>query len=139
MLDIDNQTPKNISEKYLSQVSELILKQEEIKNNPVINLILVDGQTIQVLNKKYRGSDKRTDVLSFPLEIPGVPILGDIIIDIDMAEEQKGENSLIEEIQYLLLHGILHLLGYDHLNKKENEIMKKKESKYWNKIKESLI
>jgi probable rRNA maturation factor len=85
------------------------------------------------LNKIYRNKDKATDVLSFPLEdMPGMP-LGSIVISIDTAKKVANElgHSIEGEIKLLFIHGLLHLLGYDHetdngeMREKEKEIIEK--------------
>ena len=84
-----------------------------------LSLALVDNDAIARLNKKYRRKPKATDVLSFQVETPangGPRLLGDVVISIDKAREQAktGGWTLNQEIDRLLIHGILHLLGYDH-------------------------
>lgn len=91
--------------------------------------------TIHALNRQYRGKDKPTDVLSFPLADEIQPfLLGDVVISIETAarQAQRRRHSLPEEVQTLLIHGILHLLGYDHevsrseairMHRKEREVM----------------
>lgn len=91
--------------------------------------------TIHTLNRQYRGKDKPTDVLSFPLADDLHPeLLGDVVISLDTAtrQAQRRGHSLREEVQILLIHGILHLLGYDHevsrseairMHRKEREVM----------------
>jgi rRNA maturation RNase YbeY len=77
----------------------------------------VKDLTIHSLNRRYRGKDKPTDVLSFPLTDELYPeLLGDVVISVDTATRQarRRGHSLREELQILLIHGILHLLGYDH-------------------------
>ncbi|MCV6608683.1 MAG: rRNA maturation RNase YbeY [Campylobacterales bacterium] len=98
-----------------------------------VELVLVDDNEIQDLNKEHRGKDKPTDVLSFPFEseFKHLP-LGSIIISVDTAKRQANEegNSLEMELQILFLHGLLHLQGYDHetdngeMNEKEEELRK---------------
>ena len=86
-----------------------------------ISLLLADDETIQELNKSYRDMDKPTDVLSF--EIESDEILGDIIISVETAKRMAIEYSisLDREIAFLFIHGILHLLGYDHETSVEDE------------------
>tara|TARA_Y100001934_G_scaffold84349_1_gene104690 strand:- start:289 stop:759 length:471 start_codon:yes stop_codon:yes gene_type:complete len=103
-----------------------------------ISILLMDDDDIRQLNKKFRGYNKPTDVLSFPQNadedppIPGEIILGDIAISLDIAKIQAKEHGLKlkEEIILLLIHGILHLLGYDH------EISEQEEIKMRNKTRE---
>jgi probable rRNA maturation factor len=94
----------------------------------------VADREIHVLNRQYRQKDKPTDVLSFPLADEVQPsLLGDVVISVETAARQarRRHHSLREEIQILLIHGILHLLGYDHevsrseairMHRKEREI-----------------
>jgi len=81
-----------------------------------VELLLVDAPTMQALNKEHRGIDKPTDVLSFPIEdFPHAP-LGSIVINYALAREKADEfgHTPEDEITLLFIHGILHLLGYDH-------------------------
>ncbi len=98
-----------------------------------IELIFTDSDEIQEINKNFRGVDKPTDVLSFPLDfMPNLP-LGSVVINIDFAKNisQKLGHSLDEEITLLFIHGLLHLLGYDHesdsgqMREKEKKLIKK--------------
>jgi len=84
-----------------------------------LSLALVGDSEIRKLNARYRKKDDATDVLSFPAAetLPGpIPVLGDVVISVDKARAQAKERgrTLIEELTTLLIHGILHLLGYDH-------------------------
>ena len=97
-----------------------------------LSLIIVDNHEIQEINKIYRQIDKPTDVISFALEdnenlvVEGMPrILGDIFISIDKIKEQAMEyqHSFKREFSFLFVHGLLHLLGYDHLFKEDEEVM----------------
>ena len=121
----------NIMKKYLKKC----LKMENV-NNAVFNVILVDNKKIHELNKEYRNIDKETDVISFALEDENKEdfslkkrVLGDIYISIDKARSQAEEygHSLKRELSFLAVHGLLHLLGYDHMNKKDEEVMFKKQ------------
>ncbi|MCG8684866.1 MAG: rRNA maturation RNase YbeY [Desulfobacterales bacterium] len=86
-----------------------------------ISIVITDDQEIRDLNKTYRGKDKPTNVLSFPMQegqfsdiTPG--LLGDVVISVDTAEQEASdaEISMDERMSQLLIHGILHLLGFDH-------------------------
>lgn len=83
-----------------------------------VSVYLTDDESIRLLNKNFRGKDKATDVLSFVYDeqVEGYKLLGEIVISIDTAERQSRElgHSLEEEIKRLLVHGFVHLLGYDH-------------------------
>jgi len=108
----------------------LSMQEENLDKYEEVNLLFTDDKTIQNLNERYRGKNQKTDVLSFPSQIPGLPFLGDIIIDTSVADEQKGNHSLEEELQFLFLHGMLHLLGYDHISAQQKKIMDAKEKRY---------
>lgn len=79
-----------------------------------VSLLFTDDKEVQVLNRDYRGKDKPTDVLSFPLELDGY--LGDIAISVQTARRQarEFETTLRSEILRLIIHGVLHLQGYEH-------------------------
>jgi probable rRNA maturation factor len=79
-----------------------------------LSIALVSDREIRSLNRRWRGEDRATDVLSFPLEEPGA--LGDVVISMDTARRQAREGgwSLAVELRRLLAHGILHCLGYGH-------------------------
>jgi len=88
-----------------------------------VSIALVDDETMTGLNRKFRRRTKTTDVLTFPADDSyndpsqkGVRPLGDIVISIDQARRQAAEekHSLATEVRYLILHGVLHALGYDH-------------------------
>ncbi len=94
------------------------------------NIIIVDNDYIHNLNKVYRDVDKETDVITFALEddkrsISKIRLLGDIYISIDKAINQASEygHSLKRELSFLTVHGILHLLGYDHMDIEDEKIM----------------
>ena len=98
-----------------------------------LSLSLVDDDEIQVLNREWRREDHATDVLSFslsegeaPNEIPGMPrLLGDIVISVETAARQanEAERPLDAELLHLAVHGLAHLLGYDHATPDEERIM----------------
>jgi len=114
-----------------------------------VSIFFTDDEMIRELNHKYRAINKSTDVLSFAFEddeasFPLVGenrILGDIIISVETARRnaQEANHSLEWEINILILHGLLHLLGYDHLEDKEYELMHKKELEILNKMKSMQI
>lgn len=110
MIDLENQTMVEIDTTLLEQIQQTLTSKE-------CELILTDNPTIQELNKTHRNIDKPTDVLSFPLEfdLPHMP-LGSIVISVDYAQEKANEfnHTLEEEITLLFIHGLLHLLGFDH-------------------------
>jgi probable rRNA maturation factor len=104
-----------------------------------VDVIFVDDDFIKKINRKFTKRRKTTDVLSFGMKEGknmGVeyPSLGDIYVSLDQAKKQAREYgiSLKEEVSRLAVHGLLHLLGYDHKNKKQAKIMKEKEETYLN-------
>ena len=109
-------------------------------NNAIVEVTLVDKNTIRTLNKLRRKIDKVTDVLSFPAEFTnpetGKKILGDIILCDEVIKEQAKEygHSYEREFSYLTVHGILHLLGYDHMNEEDKKIMRAKEEELLGKL-----
>ena len=86
------------------------------KSDSSATIAFVSDKTIRQLNRQFRGVDKATDVLSFPADDEDVSNLGDIAISVDTAARQAKENGLKfdEEVAQLILHGLLHLSGYDH-------------------------
>jgi len=78
-----------------------------------VSIAFVDDATMKSLNKKFRAKNKTTDVLTFPGD---APFLGDIVICLDQARRQAAQenHSLAIEVRYLILHGVLHAMGYDH-------------------------
>lgn len=116
---------------YLAIIKETT-KQLNIDENIELSCILVDDQKIHDINKEYRKIDRSTDVISFALEdseqyyVIGMPrSLGDIFISVDHAKMQAEEygHSLKREMCFLFTHGLLHLLGYDHVEKEDEEKM----------------
>jgi rRNA maturation RNase YbeY len=85
----------------------------------------IDNDEIRQLNKQYLGRDLYTDILTFNLEDNGQPMIGDVYISVDQARENAGifGNSFDEEIRLLLVHGILHLLGYTDYSDDEKAVM----------------
>ncbi len=142
-----NKKFKNIR-KFINISSYKILEYvqlTEIKDFFEISITLINDKKMQKINKQYRNKDKTTDVLSFSqLEGEHIPhiedrltLLGDVIISYETCYKQAKEKnkSFYEELLILLIHGIYHLLGYDHERSKEEEkIMKDKERKLYKYI-----
>lgn len=105
-----------------------IMKDLQVED-ALVDIIIVDNEEIKKINKEYRNIDNVTDVISFALEDVEFKtpfrILGDIYISYEKVKEQalKYEHSEKRELYFLATHGLLHLLGYDHMNKKEEKIM----------------
>ncbi len=131
MLNIVNKSKHTIDVDMLNNVYVNILNKEEKEEKDVDVLFLDEGE-IRQFNSKYRGKDSETDVISFTNELDFIPVYGEIIIDISVANKQKGNKTLETEIKELFIHGMLHLLGYDHLSAEGKNIMSKKELIYRN-------
>jgi len=109
----------------IRKIFSAIKTYEKLEGNMEVAVSFVSDEEIQSLNKQYRGKDRPTDVLSFPVytkeELIGLPVdlpitLGDIVISIDRGKEQAKlyNHSLLREFTFLAVHGLLHLVGYDH-------------------------
>lgn len=126
-MEIVEKVETPISPQLLEKIASLLTDRE-------VEVIFVDDREISRYNRTYRGKDSPTDVLSFPVEgdFPFQP-LGSLIISVETARRQAEEmgHSVEEEIQILFLHGLLHLLGYDHetdngeMEAKEAELIEK--------------
>lgn len=130
--------------KNLEWTIDIALKIEKINIPVEVSISFVDNHEIQQLNRQYREKDQPTDVLSFPLiereqlnngQVYGEILLGDIIISIPRAKEQAIEygHSFLREMAYLTVHGMFHLLGYDHMKPEEKALMREKEELVMNK------
>lgn len=114
---------------YLNDVLKIAI--DKLNVNGIFNIIFIDDQKMQEMNKEFRKIDRTTDVLSFALNDiedtfdTQINILGDIFISIPKMEEQASEygHSEKRELSFLVVHGLLHLLGYDHMNEKDEKIM----------------
>ncbi len=109
--------------RFLKELADKILAVSE-RAPAEIGITLTSDDEIRKLNREYRGKDKPTDVLSFPIDerIDGIWIGGDIVISIDRAKEQ-AKGDLKDEIKRLVVHGFVHLMGYDHELGEEEAIL----------------
>ena len=130
-IEIFNETKDNLDE-YIDTIKKVLVHGlDKLKVGDVtFNIIFVNNDYIHKLNKEYRNIDRETDVITFALEDdktfnPVERILGDIYISIDKAKSQSIEygHSLMRELCFLSVHGMLHLLGYDHMEKEEERVM----------------
>ena len=127
MIELENNTSFEVNLEILQTIANDLTSKD-------FELIITNNEEIQELNKEHRNIDKATDVLSFPMEFdfPNMP-LGSIVISIDFVEEKAKEfnHSKENELTLLFIHGLLHLLGYDHEvdngehRNKEEELIKK--------------
>ncbi len=149
------------AENFIENLVNAVLEYESCTDDYEVSISLVSNEEIRDLNRVYRNVDAATDVLSFPMiefeednenklqaescddfedsakeyieeELP----LGDIVISVEKAKEQAQEygHSLKRELSFLLVHGMLHLLGYDHENKKDETIMFQKQEQILDKL-----
>ncbi|MEH7236064.1 rRNA maturation RNase YbeY [Bacillus sp. JJ1562] len=144
-LEIDfNDEIGEVREEECKLVQELLVlaaEKEGVKEGTEVSITFVDNDRIQEINREYRDKDQPTDVISFAMEEMGegeiaiigedIPkLLGDIIISIPRAREQAEDygHSFARELGFLAVHGFLHLLGYDHLTKEDEEKMFSKQN-----------
>ena len=140
-IEIINQTNEQIDIDDLRNVIDKAFERENV-TNAFMNVIIVNNETIHQINKEYRGIDRPTDVISFALEDDKTfintdfRVLGDIYISIDKVYEQAKlyGHSIRRELSFLTVHGILHLLGYDHMVKDDEIIMFKKQDDILNSL-----
>lgn len=124
MIDIDNQTPFEPDEHLLASIAAYL-------NAGDVELVICDNLAIHALNQQFRGVDRATDVLSFPLDPSPMTPLGSIVISADYVADGAARfgHTPREEFALLFLHGLLHLLGYDHetdageMRRKEEEVI----------------
>ena len=141
-IEISNQQEKmtvtQAIEDRIIEVLEETARVHEVDDLAEVSLMFTDDETIHEMNREYRGIDRPTDVLSFALEegeeeeIYGGPeenLLGDIIISVETATRQAEEygHSVEREMAFLALHGMLHLLGYAHMEEAERQEMRAQE------------
>lgn len=133
-IGVYNETKKFVNKWHISKLAKKILKVEG-KDNCECNIIIVDDETIKKINHDYRDIDAATDVLSFAFndgdnESPyQYEVLGDIYISYDKVLIQSVEygHTKKRELSFLVVHGMYHLLGYDHQNETEQKQMREKE------------
>ena len=136
MFEIFNESNKEIKEiSKLEEYMKFVVRKLEIEKG-IFNIIFVDNDKIHEINKEYRKVDRVTDVISFALEdnpdivYDDFRLLGDIYIAIDVAYDQAIEynHSREREVCFLATHGVLHLLGYDHMTEDEAKVMEAKQA-----------
>ena len=128
--EVDN-FENNYEQDFIA-IIEQALKTLGIEDDVEVSCVLVDDERIHEINREYRHIDRSTDVISFAMEdndqfyVEGMPrTLGDIFISVDHAKKQAEEygHSLRREMCFLFTHGILHLLGYDHMTDEQEKEM----------------
>ena len=137
----ENKEYDEVIKKVLSQC----FKEENLENSNLwITVTFTTPRKIQKINKEYRGIEKATDVLSFPMfekneldekiakkDFENEDILGDIIVSVEKVKEQAIEygHSFERELSYMIVHGFYHLMGYDHIKEDDKKVMRPKEEK----------
>ena len=141
----DRQDKIKVSEDLLEKIHDIIVESlhyEGYDDNYEVSLSFVDNEEIHELNKEFRGVDRATDVLSFPLLTDEFDVeieeesLGDIVISLERALEQSEEynHSFEREVCFLVCHSMFHLLGYDHDTEENTKDMRKREEDVLNKL-----
>ena len=125
---MDDEKVQEIVE-YIVNTDDQVNKKDEF----YVSILITTNDIIRGINKEYRGKDAYTDVISFAYNetenIGALNVLGDIIISIDKVKEQAMDygHSVEREFYYVLSHGMLHLLGFDHIEEEDKKIMRKRE------------
>lgn len=126
----------------VKKVLTYVAEQEGIEKDAELSISFVSDEEIQEINRTYRGKDQPTDVISFAMQEQGegeiqivgeeFVILGDIIISMDRTKEQADEygHSFERELAFLATHGLLHLIGYDHMTEEDEKEMFAKQEMY---------
>jgi len=136
MIEINNLTNFVVDKRFFVGIAKKVLKGEN-KEIESLSIAFVDTKEIQKANKKFRKKDKPTDVLSFERNLDVEDDLNEVVICPEIVKENTKASNLNfkEELSRVLIHGILHTLGYDHeISKKEEERMFKREDYYLSKI-----
>lgn len=114
----------------LAKLAQRVIRNEKLKGK--VNLVFCSNQKVRAMNREFRGLDRVTDVLSFLWGEPD--IAGEVYIAVNQVKMQapRWKNSYFNELKRVMVHGILHLCGYDHIKVKDREIMREKEDSYLN-------
>ncbi len=140
MISVDLQTASTMkgvpTEDLLAEWVKVAIEGSSVNqaNDIEVSIRIVDKEESQALNAQYRGKDKPTNVLSFPAEFPegvDIPFLGDLVIcaPIVLEEARIQKKEALAHWTHMVIHGTLHLLGYDHIEEQEAEMMEALETK----------
>ncbi len=123
MIEINNRTEYDLEVEELKNLVADVYSGEKD-----ISIAFISPSKISILNKKYRDKEGPTDVLSFPGDL----FLGEVLIAPQVVKKQAEESGIDfdDQLKRVLVHGVLHLLGYDHKNKKQKEEMRAKEEEF---------
>lgn len=137
-LYISGETQEELDPLLLRQALETFYETLGLSSNISVSLVFCTSEQMRTLNRKYRGADANTDVISFPAELkPGMfpadeegeIFLGEILVDINQIISHASTNDVYKEFVPVFVHGLLHLTGYDHLNTQQKSIMQTMENK----------
>lgn len=128
-----------------NSIKKVLLELDIAEDNVEVSIVLTDNESIRDLNNEYRGIDSPTDVLSFPLldgsleeldQSDFISPLGDIVISMEkvISQAQDYGHSPERELGFLIVHGMLHLLGYDHIEPEDERTMRDMEEKILEKL-----
>ncbi|XDU65086.1 rRNA maturation RNase YbeY [Leptotrichia sp. HSP-342] len=137
---IDNFFDEPKINEFVSYILKNEYKEEFDKNEYYLSLLITTNDEIQKINREYRQKDIPTDVISFAYNetenFGVVNMLGDIVISIERVKEQSSEyrHSDEREFYYVLCHGMLHLLGYDHIEEEDKVVMRRREEEILSKF-----
>ena len=143
-ISVEQKLKVSLEEGWLQRIALRTLEAEGITSAAEMGLVITDSKTVQKLNRTYRGKDQPTDVLAFHMSPDtiqeselrfigppdGVRHLGEVVISYPQAVKQAQEqgHSVAQELALLIVHGVLHLLGYDHELPEEEQQMKVREN-----------
>ena len=144
ILEFENLTKEKVNSDFFKEIAQITLEEAGLKktDKTEINLVLVEDEKIRELNKKYRNQDKVTDVLSFTqpddfIQPPDqINRLGEVFICLSQAQKQSQDLKINvrQELARLFIHGILHLMNYDHEEGSAAEVMRQLEEKILKKV-----
>jgi probable rRNA maturation factor len=110
-VEVSGSVPR-LTQREIATFARRVLRAVDVEPEE-LSIAFVDDESMRELNRKFRRKNKTTDVLTFPGD---APLLGEIVISVEQARRQAADekHSLATEVRYLILHGILHAMGYDH-------------------------
>ena len=136
VLIVTHREPEPLNLTAFVELATFVLEREQVPPHAEVSIAIVDADEIAQLNERYRARSEPTDVLSFPSDDPAVTIddgapivLGDIVIAPEVAVKNARElqRTVEEELNLLLVHGVLHLMGYDHIDDVDATVMQARE------------
>lgn len=119
-IDVQNEESHPVNEERLIAAVREVMQRHDVEDGTAVTIVITSNEEVAALNRDFRGVDSPTDILSFPADIPPMPgeppYLGDLIIAYPYASAQAARlnHALMDSLSLLVVHGTLHLLGYDH-------------------------